>query len=255
MAEAAANAATGPRLIRSSYAERLICAFWPDRGEVKRPEPFAGGDYPTLILNADTDPITPVTMSYSVFDNVQNGHLVVMQGGPHVIWGRGYLCPDRIVADLMYDGTAPEAPVQLCEQEFVEGYVPLTLRSEAEAADALQVARAVETELQNYPEYYGWDGIETVSFGCDFGGTVTMSAAETGSDFAFDACAFWPGLELQGAGSETALGEGTDGLTLALAFSGTHEGQLTYRNNTETEAWTVRGFYDGTEVETPRPMP
>jgi pimeloyl-ACP methyl ester carboxylesterase len=248
-------AKTSPRLIRSYYAERLVCAFWPTRGPATRPEPFAGGEYPTLILNSDTDPITPVTMSYSVFDNVQNGSLVVMQGGPHVIWGRGLACPDRIVQDLMFNGTPPEAPFQLCQQPFVEGYVPLTLRDAAGAADALTLARAVETEMKAYPEYSGWDGTDGVAFGCDFGGGVTATATDTGTDFTFSSCAFWPGLVVDGAGTELALEEGTDGLTLALAVSGSHQGQITYHNNTETEAWTIRGSYDGADVATPRPIP
>ncbi len=255
MAEAKTAAADYPRLFRSYFAERLVCAFWPDHGPAERPEPFAGGDYPTLILNGDLDPITPVTMSYSVFDNVKNGYLVVMQGGPHVIWGRGLLCPDRIVADLMFSGIKPEAPHQLCEQDAVAGYVPLTLRNEDEAADPLAVARAVEAEIWNYPELYGWDGYSDLAFGCDFGGVIRATPAEIGTDYAFESCVLWDGLTVDGAGTETALGDGTDGLTLALSVSGRHEGQITYRHNIETEAWSIRGTYDGKPAETPRPVP
>ena len=71
--------------MRSYFAERLACAYWPKRGPTERPKPYAGGKFPTLILNADTDPITPITMSYSVLDHAKNAALVVMKNGPHVI--------------------------------------------------------------------------------------------------------------------------------------------------------------------------
>ena len=45
------------------------------------------------------------------------------------------------------------------------------------------------------------------------------------------------------------------GLTLDLAVSGDHTGQITYRHNTATDAMTLNGTYDGKVVSTPRPVP
>jgi pimeloyl-ACP methyl ester carboxylesterase len=59
--EARALAPQAPRLLRSYYIERLACAFWPHQGPATRPQPYAGGDWPTLILNGDHDPITPIS--------------------------------------------------------------------------------------------------------------------------------------------------------------------------------------------------
>lgn len=255
LAEAQAFAPRAKRLLRLFYAERLACAYWPVRGDDKRPQPFAGGDYPTLILNADTDPITPITMSYSVLDHVKNGYLVTMKGGPHVIWGRGLTCPDEIVYSLLFDGTLPEAQEQVCEQDFIGAYEPLTLTGAGDADDAFVLARALETEIAQSPEFYNWDGGDSLAIGCDHGGTVEISAAEEGTAYGFAKCAWWPGIAIDGTG--IAIDEGAEniGLTLDLAVSGAHQGQITFRHNSATDAMTLNGTYDGKVVATPRPLP
>ncbi len=255
IAEAQAFAPRAKRLLRSYYAERLACAYWPQRGETRRPAPFAGGDYPTMILNADTDPITPVAMSYAVMDHVKNGYLVTMHGGPHVIWGRGLACPDEIVYTLLFDGTLPEAREQVCSQPFIGDYEPMTLTSPADAADPFVLARALETEIDQSPELYNWDGGDSLAVGCDHGGTVEISAAEEGTAYSFTKCAWWPGIVLDGTGISIDDGAENVGLTLDLAVSGSHQGQITYRHNSITDTMTLGGTYDGKVIATPRPLP
>ena len=155
--KAKAFAPRAPRLLNSYYVERLACAYWPKRGPNERPKPYAGGEFPTLILNADTDPITPITMSQAVMDNAQNAYLVTMAGGPHVIWGRELPCPDEIVFKLMFDGTEPEAREQICRQDFIGNYRKLTLTDPA-AVDPALIGRGVELEIRELPEIDNWDG-------------------------------------------------------------------------------------------------
>ena len=164
--EARELAPEAPRLLRSYYLERIACAYWPHQGADTRPAPFAGGDFPTLVLNGDHDPITPISMAYDVLDNARNAYGVFMRGGPHVIWGRGLPCPDSIVQALLYDGTLPAAREQLCEQDPVADYTPLTLTMPAQVSDPLTVARAVETELLGYGPLAGWDGKGPATYGC-----------------------------------------------------------------------------------------
>ncbi len=255
IAEARAFALQAPRLLRAYYAERLACALWPRHGPLQRPAPFAGGDYPTLVLNADTDPITSVSMAYSVFQNVRNGYLVVMQGGPHVIWGRGFACPDQIVQALLYDGTLPEAGVQICKQDFTAGYEPLTMRNPADAKDAFTVLRSLATEVNQSPGLNSWDGEAALAIGCDHGGSVTVSAGEDATVYAFQACGWWPGLTFDGTGTKVEAGDAGDGLTLDLAISGAHAGRIIYRHNSHTEAVSLSGSYDGGPASTPLPVP
>jgi pimeloyl-ACP methyl ester carboxylesterase len=252
---AKAFAPYAPRLLRSYFAERLACAFWPKRGPKERPKPYAGGDFPTLILNADADPITPITMSYAILDNAKGAYMVSMKNGPHVIWGRGLACPDEIVFGLMFDGTLPEAKEQVCTQDLIGAYTPLTLAEMSAAGDPFRVARALEIEIEQSPELGNWDGSDPLSVGCDFGGAVEVSAAEEGTAYTFSKCAWWPGMILDGSGTQIDEGAENVGLTLDLAVSGSHQGQLTYRHNTTTDGMTLTGTYDGKTVTTPRPMP
>jgi len=243
-----------PRLIRDFYAERLVCSFWPVQPRPEQPAPFTGGDYPTVVLNADADPATPISGAYAVFDRAKNASLVVMQGGPHVIWGRGENCPDRIVFNLMLDGRKPEKREQVCKQDFLGPYVPLTA---AKTGAAFGLAEAIRTELAQSPELGGWDGYDPLTVGCDFGGSLTATAARSGVEYTFDTCAWWPDLKISGDGVSIDTGDGTrpDGLTLDVKLSGAHQGTLTYRHDTSTGARSLSGDFDGKPVSTPRSLP
>lgn len=250
--EARAFAPQAPRLLRAYYLERVACALWPQQGEHERPAPYAGGPWPTLVLNGDHDPITPISMAYSVLDNAANAYGVFMRGGPHVIWGRGLACPDTIVQALLYDGTLPAAREQLCEQDPIAPYQPLTLTDPVQATDALTVARAVETELSNHIPLTGWDGQHPTTYGCPFGGTLSASPGDEGTDYQFAACAFWPALRVDGSGADVATEDGPDRLTLDITVSGSQSGQLNYRHSRADEAFSLTGTWNGQPAHLPR---
>jgi pimeloyl-ACP methyl ester carboxylesterase len=250
--EARALAPDAPRLLRSYYLERIACAYWPHQGPATRPAPYAGGDFPTLVLNGDHDPITPITMAYDVLDNAKNAYGVFMQGGPHVIWGRGLACPDTIVQALLYDGTLPATREQLCQQDPVGDYTPLTLTDLAQKADPFTTARAVETELFAYGPLAGWDGDHPTSFGCPMGGTVLASPVDLGTDFTFAECRFWPDLSVSGTASEVTMDDVGDGLTLTITVSGAATGDLAYRHNKTDESFSLTGTWNGQPAHLPR---
>jgi pimeloyl-ACP methyl ester carboxylesterase len=255
LAEAAAHAPAAPRLLRSFFQERLACAYWPHQGLPSRPERYAGGDWPTLILTGDADPITPGSMAWTVLDAARNAYGVVMAGGPHVIWGRGFSCPDLIVQDLLIDGTLPLAREQRCEQDLVAEYLALTLTDPAEMADPYAVARAVETEIYRLIPLSAWDGYEPLTTGCPFGGTLTATPTYDGTDYAFFDCGFWPDLAISGTGSEIHAGLDDDGLTFTVTASGAGAGTLTYRYRAREEADSLTGLWNGQPAGVPRPTP
>ena len=207
------------------------------------------------MLNGDADPITPISMAYSVLDNARNSYGVFMKGGPHVIWGRGPACPDGIVQRLLYDGTLPAAREQQCSQNFIGDYTPLTLTDAAQMADPLAVAQAVDTELLNSIELGGWDGESPITVGCDLGGTVTASTTDSGTEYALNGCSFWPGLAVSGTGIEVGMDGEEDGITLGLIVRGSHSGELTYQYRSLDEAWTLHGTYDGKPAGVTRTYP
>lgn len=254
-AEARALAPLAPRLLRFYYLERAVCALWPHQGPDKRPEPYAGGDWPTLVLNGTGDPITPAPMAWSVLDHAKNAYGVFMAGGPHVTWGMGHTCPDTIVEALLFDGTLPTAREQLCEQDFVADYMPLTLTDPTETKDAFTVARAIETELFAHFPLGTWDGETETAFGCPHGGTVTLEAFDAGTLYALDDCKFWPNLSVTGTGAETALDEPGDGLVLVVSVTGSDMGEIEYRSSSWDESFALSGIWNGQPATLPRVLP
>lgn len=249
IADAVAFAPNAPRLLDAFWVERIICAYWPQQGGLERPVQFAGGDYPTIILNGDADPITPIEQSYRIFDNLKNGYMVGMQGGPHVIWGRGLACPDQIVAAVLLDSTLPSAPEQTCRQDLIDGYTALTLRDPADSADPLTVVQALETELSLSIGLSNWAGEDPLTIGCNHGGAMTVSLGpDDATAYAFAACVWWPGVVIDGIGADVANDDAGDGLTLNLTISGDHQGQIAYHNDTYAQAWMISGTYDGAPI-------
>jgi pimeloyl-ACP methyl ester carboxylesterase len=255
LAKARDHAPNAPRLLRSFFQEQLACAYWPHQGPAERPARYAGGDWPTLILNADADPITPAGMAYDLLDNARNAYGVIMAGGPHVIWGRGFDCPDKIVQALMFDGSLPVAREQLCEQDLIAPYVPLTLTDPAQLADPLAVARAVEDELYQLIPLTVWDGYDPLTIGCDFGGSLTVSATTDGTSYRLSDCRLWPDLAISGTGTEVNAGRDDDGLTLQLRAEGAQGGDIAYLHRWNDEAISLSGQWNGQPATLPRRLP
>lgn len=250
--EARALAPDAPRLLRSYYIERLACAYWPHQGPDTRPQPYVGGDWPTLVLNGENDPITPVSMAYSVLDGARNAYGVFLQGGPHVIWGRGLACPDSIVQALLYDGTLPAAREQVCEQDPIAAYTPLTLTDPAQKAEPFAVARAIETELLRYIPLANWTGDHPGSYGCPLGGTILAAPADRGTEFVFTGCSFWTDLTFDGSAVEVSMDDPDDGITLDITVTGAHQGDLTYLHRTTDQAFSLSGTWNGQPATLPR---
>lgn len=244
--EARAFAPNAPRLLRSYYVERLVCAYWPHQGPAERPAPFAGGTYPTVVLNSDADPITPVTMAYSVLDAAQNSYGIFMEGGPHVIWGRGLGCPDTALRDLFNDDVLPQVREQHCRQPFLDGYSALTLTDAADMAYPLAVAQAADVELyQNLP-LGAWDWATPLTIGCDHGGTLTASYNEetSAAEYRLTDCRFWPDLALTGLAVVGDTGEDSDAFLLSVMATGAHTGEIGYIYTYAAEAWSLTGTWD-----------
>jgi pimeloyl-ACP methyl ester carboxylesterase len=253
LAAAKARGTEFPHFRQLYVSDRLPCAFWPAKGKAERPRPFAGGRYPTVILNSDADPATPIAGGYAVFDRVKNGYMITMRGGPHVIMGRGEACPDKIVLGLLLDDETPVAHEQICDTPLMRSYVPLTLIDPAQAKDGFEVAHAVEVEIERLPELY-WDlGSDPVSVGCDHGGKIEARDTDAGREYRFKNCELWPGLRISGTGSAHQKKDDSDDITLAIDVAGSHQGHLNYHHDWMTGATSLGGEYDGNELATPRP--
>ena len=129
-------------------------------------DPSTGG-----LLVAEADPITTVEQGRAVAARLQQGHLIVQEGGPHVIFGYGNECPDEQVNAFILEGTVPEEGT-ICPGVLMTDYVPGLSMLAFERGDHLFFASprfAFETL-----EIRGPSGRESVPLGIDPGGMVDI---------------------------------------------------------------------------------
>jgi len=80
-------------------------------------------------------------------------------------------------------------------------YVPLLPVTLDGFDSAEMMLDAVEYEITYLPEYYWWDGFTDTEVGCNLGGTLTLTATDSGDAYRFDECGFMDGLVLTGEGA------------------------------------------------------
>jgi pimeloyl-ACP methyl ester carboxylesterase len=94
----------------------LVCAQLP--GAPTSPEnlePLKAEGVPTFVLNATLDPATPFQEGKTVFENLDNGYHLYVNGGLHGIYGWGYNCPDKYIEEFLTDGTLPDQREIVCD--------------------------------------------------------------------------------------------------------------------------------------------
>jgi pimeloyl-ACP methyl ester carboxylesterase len=102
-----------PRL--DNYPD-LSCPYWPHApasSEVR--EPLRAEGVPTFVLNATLDPATPFHEGKTVFENLDNGYHLYVEGGMHGIYGWGFPCPDQYIEDFLVQGILPVQREIVCD--------------------------------------------------------------------------------------------------------------------------------------------
>ncbi len=230
-----------PRLGSLFYGD-LPCAFWPAPA-AQPPRPQASIDVPTFVLAAEADPATPLSNARSVFARLPDAYLVIKEGGPHVIFGRGDECPDALVTNFLLSGERPAQREVRCPGAVIDSYSPLAPADAADLSDPLQVLIAFSSELSLLPEYYYWDGLSPVFAGCPFGGWLTIEVVDEGDRFTLSRCAFSQGFALSGSG----VWDGSS-FTLDVDVGGLAEGRLHFVQDEQGRS-RVRGIYGGQTID------
>lgn len=200
-------------LHRWFYEISLVCVYWPDVDRtLSPPEPFQGNGIPTLIVAAEGDPATPYSQGVSVFEDLDDGYLLTVSGGSHVMFGRGISCIDTAVTDFIVDGTEPRFPE--CSAEVITPYVPL-LPDFSFGDEPEELLLGLDNELYYLPELVSWSWVGKRSIGCSHGGRVIFIGTEAGADYVLDECAFTDYLVASGTG-EWDFERGTSHLEVAL---------------------------------------
>jgi hypothetical protein len=243
-----ASNGTVPRLDGSIYGG-LYCVFWPSapKGIVKT-APLVAPGVPTLVLNATLDPATPFPEGKAVFEQLDNGYHIYVEGGLHSIYGWGNACPDDYVTNFLVNGDLPAERETICNWDpaVINPYVPLMREDVSAFNNPLEVFLAIDDNLLRQPEYYYSDFKEDVSFACSYGGSFTFGPSDTGEAYSFEKCAFTKGFEITGTGSynsETGIS------TFEAEVTGKQKGTLTYTHNWSAGTASVTGEYGGKAID------
>jgi pimeloyl-ACP methyl ester carboxylesterase len=239
---------TVPRLDGSIYTG-LSCAFWPSAPEdADEREPLVAEGIPTFVLNATLDPATPFEQGKSVFERLDNGYHLYVEGGPHSIFGYGETCPDDYITNFMVNGELPAEREIVCSWDpaSVDDYVPFMPEDVSAFADPLEIFSAIDTELSLQPEYYYSYLTEDTTFACPHGGSFTFGPSDVGETYRFTNCAFTKGFVMTGTGS---FDYSSGIFKLETQVNGEKSGELTYTNNYRTGALSVTGEYGGETID------
>jgi hypothetical protein len=232
-----------PRLASIFYGD-LPCAYWPNpTSNLDRPDYLYAEGVPTLVLGATADPATPVGNGISVYQHLADGYLITQQGGPHVIFGRGNVCPDAIVTDFLVNDVVPAERETTCDGVVADDYVPIAPLNASEFKNPLKGLASAETEINYLPEYYYWDGLEPTSAGCAQGGILSFAFDGSVYDYTLNNCTFTNNFTMTGTGS---YNPDTDTFLLKVATSGRWQCNLEYTRKDDNTK--VKGKCDGKSV-------
>ena len=239
---------TVPRLDGSIYTG-LSCAFWPSAPQdaVDR-EPLVAEGVPTFVLNATLDPATPFEQGKAVFERLDNGYHLYVEGGPHSIFGYGETCPDDYVTDFMVRGELPAEREIRCSWDpaVISAYEPLLPEDVRAFADPLEIFSAIDSELSLQPEYYYSYLTEEETFACPRGGSFTFGPSDVGESYRFTDCAFIQGFAMTGTGS---FDYSSGVFRLETQVTGEKTGMLTYTHDYRTGELAVTGDYGGETID------
>jgi hypothetical protein len=217
----AASGVDDQRLGGLAYGD-LPCLFWPDGGvRPSRPDPGTDPPYPMLLLGADTDPNTPVRNADQVLARtVDDAALLLLEGGPHVIYGWGDPCVDDAVAAVVTHGRLPAQARTTCPGEIAHPYQPNPPVAAAGYTSGEDTVWALLDAVLGNPLYENWPGPEHLVLGCDEGGSVRYLISQDRTVHAWLAgCEWTDGVPVDGYLSITDGGAGELTATFALPFA------------------------------------
>ena len=171
------------------YYEDMPCLYWPNRPDADpRPAPIVNAPYPTIVMVATTDPITPVANAIRIANRLSNVHTIIETGGPHVIFGWGLACPDNVVARYMVKGELPAGRITVCRGSVADPYVRIPKASLASYPNALQLMRSLSNHIQNTNDYVDMLDEDPIEMGCDFGGVLEYRPTKQGTALDLRGC-------------------------------------------------------------------
>jgi pimeloyl-ACP methyl ester carboxylesterase len=225
------------------YYGDLPCLYWPSQPATDpRPAPIIAAPYPTIILGATGDPITPIANLNRLANRLTDVHSIITTGGPHVTFGWGNACPDELIANYLVKGTQLKAAVTVCGGSIADAYVPIARDAPADYRDALDLGAVTDDQIVNTDDYVYRLEDKALPIGCDYGGTLTYAPTDAGTDLTLAGCEFTDGLPITGTG---AIDDESGGLTMTITVP---DGRLTYARDGDGNR-SVSGTFRGKPVQ------
>ncbi len=224
------------------YYDDMPCLYWPNHpASGERPAPIVDAPYPTVVMVATTDPITPVANAIRIANRLRDAHVIIQAGGPHVIFGWGLDCPDKPVADWMVKGKALP-PVLACEGYVADDYVALAKDTEAAYTGGVDFMTSLVTQVLNTDDYVYELDEKPIAMGCDYGGVLSYTPGDAGTGLRLDACELTDGVPVTGTG---AIDDESGVVTLKVTIP---DGDLRYEGDGAADA-KVTGTFRGAPVK------
>jgi pimeloyl-ACP methyl ester carboxylesterase len=240
--DGAAAAGINDTRLETGYYGDLPCLYWPTaRATSERPAPIVDPPYPVFVLTSTTDPATPIANGMRIYSRLKDAYFFQAVGGPHVIYAWGESCPDDQMTAWLVDRTPPSTRVTTCIWDLADPYAAIAPSSASAYKDALALAKSVDDQIFNTYDFIYFEG-ESVTAGCDHGGSITYASSETGTEVRLHACEFTGDLPLTGKG-ETDDEAGTFELDVTSG-----DDKLHYERDGEG-ATSVTGTFDGRKVD------
>ncbi len=231
----------------TGYYGDLPCLYWPTATTSStRPAPIVDPPYPTFVLTSTTDPATPIANGMRIYSRLPDAWFIQAVGGPHVIYAWGEACPDELMTAWLTERTPPAARVTTCPWTLADAYVENAETRASGYTSALDLATSVDDQIFTTNDYLNIYDSETLTLGCDFGGTLTYAPSDLGTTVTLTACEFTPDLPLTGKG-ETDDDAGSFELDLKSGVTTLH-----YERDGEG-ATSVTGRYRGKTVDQQAP--
>lgn len=243
-----ASNGTVPRLDGAIYTG-ITCALWPSAPkEPVSVAPLVAPGLPVLVLNATLDPATPFQEGKAVFERLDNGYHLYVEGGLHGIYGWGESCPDDYVTDFLVDGKLPSSREIVCNWDpaVIYSFVPFMPANVSDFSEPLDIFLSIIDELNRMPEYYYSNLDKEESFACPYGGAFTFGPADSGADYSYEKCAFTQGFEITGRGGynfETSV------VSFSAEITGSKTGKLDFSYSWNNGRSTLKGEYGGTSYD------
>jgi pimeloyl-ACP methyl ester carboxylesterase len=232
-----------PLRLDAMFYEDMPCVFWPNRPAADpRPAPIVDAPYRTIILVGTGDPITPVANAHRLASRLSDAYLIITRGGPHVTFGWGEACPDEVIGAYLVDGKRPSSRITTCANVIADDYVAVGRDTAADYADALDLMASMDDQVTYTNDYQYQLDTDPLAVGCDFGGSITFTPGDTGTELALDACEFTDDLPMTGAG---VFDDESGDLTLDVTIP---DGTLKYRHAFDGELH-VTGTFRGASVD------